>query len=94
MAIITKILKYGDESPLQVVKKYEIITDNFKSNNLKKQKNFITIHGGAWRDINNTCNDFDKFTIEFEKLLNNNNNKEESIIVYSIDYEISSHKLG
>lgn len=89
MAIDAKILKYGDESARQVVKKYHITSSRAPS--CGRRANLVMIHGGAWRDPNNTCADFDQFAEYFDEFCNNAGGE---VVVYSVDYELSSEQRG
>lgn len=94
MPIHSTILKYATDSPRQVVKRYEITKPHLsvEGKNLPTH-NFIMIHGGAWRDDNNTCADYDQFVEYFQKFTQKDA-KVGNILVYSIDYELSNKKLG
>ena len=89
MAIDARILKYGEESPRQVVKKYHISGSRVAS--CGQRASLIMIHGGAWRDPNNTCADFDRFAEYFDGF---NNNAGGEVVMYSIDYDLSSEQRG
>lgn len=78
---------YGDgTSPRQRIKKH-VIKPAGDSQIRKTNKCLILIHGGAWRDPNNTCDDFDDFVSEWRKYSAISNFR-----VYSIDYKLSSEK--
>lgn len=92
MVIQTEFLKYGNGLSRQIIKKYSISpTDNIGHSYLEK-KRFILIHGGAWRDPNNTCADFDKFVEYWNQLVDDDADRgnKHDIIIYSIDYQLSS----
>lgn len=82
MTVNTTILRYGDESVRQVIKKSKI-----ENGGGKDVRRIITIHGGAWRDATNTCADFDKFVEYWDQRGCN-------FVVYSIDYKLSKEAGG
>lgn len=85
-------LTYGDgTSTRQRLKKYVIepVDDTTQTGSQIKNVNkcLILIHGGAWRDPNNTCDDFDDFVSEWRGYSVINHWK-----VYSIDYKLYHEK--
>lgn len=84
MVVEVSYIKYGNESVRQVIKRSNIDNVNSSGN---VPKVIILIHGGAWRDVNNTCNDFDKFVEKWD-------NDGQNLLVYSIDYKVSSEQGG
>lgn len=93
MKVSTSTLKYGYESSRQVIKKYQIPGSRAVSTTFCRPRRLILIHGGAWRDPNNTCADFDDF-VEFFSELNREGDESGEITVYSIDYDLSSEQRG
>lgn len=92
MTILTSIIKFGEsELSRQIIKKYVITSSGQLNSNVINNRYYILIHGGAWRDPNNTCSDFDRFATFFNDDFIKEN---EQIIFYSIDYELSNNKYG
>lgn len=92
MTISTSILRYGNKDlSRQIIKKHVITSSGQLTSHINKERYYILIHGGAWRDPNNTCSDFDQFATLFNNAFIKEN---ERIIFYSIDYELSNNKYG
>lgn len=94
MTLTTALLAYGAASERQIIKKYSRGNENQGHDkptlvHTPRKVGIIAIHGGAWRDPNNTCNDFDKFA---EIWLGKNNG--DVVCVYSLDYKLSSEEGG
>lgn len=92
MTITTSIIKYGENDlSRQIIKKYVITSSRQLNSDINNNRYYILIHGGAWRDPNNTCSDFDQFATFFSGDFVKDN---ERVIFYSIDYELSNNKYG
>lgn len=90
MTVETKLVRYADDSRLQIYKYYEIKNNTGSESQGPKVINVVFIHGGAWRDPNNTCEDFDKIVEYWDGF----NETQKSIKVYSIDYRLSQENGG
>ncbi|VEU24300.1 DEKNAAC105644 [Brettanomyces naardenensis] len=76
--------KYDDKSPRQVYKVYKLTI----SSHVTIRYPIVFIHGGAWRDPANTCDDFDKLVTFVEQLLNTGGPTKE-FELFSVDYRLS-----
>lgn len=100
----TAYLLYGNNTSLRqgikkhVVRSVEKNTDNssIRKNSARNTENdkynnkcLILIHGGAWRDINNTSDDFNDFVKYWREYSTIDN-----FIVYSLDYKLSCEEGG
>ncbi|GMF07691.1 unnamed protein product [Ambrosiozyma monospora] len=69
MIVKTEIHQYGYDSPLQVLKYYEIEASTAP----RDSEPLVSIHAGFWMNTNNTYMDFDKLITEIDLKVNNGN---------------------
>ncbi|CDK27745.1 unnamed protein product [Kuraishia capsulata CBS 1993] len=78
----SKIISYGPQKR-QVFKHYRLETS-------RSEYSLVCIHGGAWRDPNNTYADYDILVSKIDKGLDElSGTKNDVLDVYSIDYRLS-----
>lgn len=83
MVVVDKYYRYGND-PRNLVKRYYLKNNQTTS---KKRNVYIFIHGGAWRDPSNSCDDFDEFARYIYK--NAIEKNQYDVEVFSIDYRLS-----
>lgn len=96
MAVEETTIKYGEESARQIIRRWKLgvgaragANPSMGHVDHKPRRAIILIHGGAWRDPNNTCNDFQGFVNTWAGITDY-----DGLVAYSIDYKLSSEVGG
>lgn len=88
LAVETEILSYGEHTQRERIKRYLIPGER------PIYRGVIAIHGGAWRDPNNTCSDFDEYVQKWAEMNDIEEGRKRGLgmVVYSVDYKLSSER--
>lgn len=89
MIIETVDFSYGTESARQIVRCYRLNVSQLKA--AKSGGSLVFIHGGAWRDPLNTCDDFTELVGQLDSLLQPSSRSEHTaeVLIFSLDYRLS-----